>query len=100
MQFSKDNGHLYDVVAVSLDDNRVLWVDPKMTLPNAEATVAMAAARQGVEDRFFSEVPHGRYKTGDKYEGRGEMPASEFDDSDPDYIDVGGMGYPRGPRGL
>lgn len=70
MQFSADDGNLYDVVAVSLDDNSILWVDQKKTLPNAEAIVAMAVMRQGVEDRFFSEVPHGTYKQGDKWQGK------------------------------
>lgn len=71
MRFSEDDGNLYDVVAVGIDDSRVIWVDRKKTLPNAEAVVAMAVMRQGVEDRFFAPVPHGRYKEGDKYEGRG-----------------------------
>lgn len=70
MLFSDEDGHLYDVVAVSRDTNRILWVDHKKTLPNAQATVAMAVMRQGVEDRFFSEVPHGRYKEGDEWKGK------------------------------
>jgi len=69
MQFSEDDGRLYDVVAVSLDDNSVLWVDHKKTLPNAEAIIAMAVARQGVEDRFFAPIPHGKYEQGDQYKG-------------------------------
>jgi hypothetical protein len=70
MNFSDDDGHLYDVVAVSLDTNRIIWVDRKKTLPNAEAIVAMAVMRQGVEDRFFSEVPHGAYAEGDEWKGK------------------------------
>lgn len=70
MKFSADDGKLYDVVAVSLDDNSILWVEQKKTLPNAEAIVAMAVMRQGVENRFFTEVPHGTYKQGEKYEGQ------------------------------
>lgn len=69
MQFSKENGQLYDVVAVSLDTNEILWVDKKKTLPNAEAVVAMAVMRQGVEDRFFAPVLHGRYTEGDQWKG-------------------------------
>jgi hypothetical protein len=69
MEFSKDDGHFYDVVAVSIDDSTILWVYEKKTLPNAEAVVAMAIMRQGVEDRFFSPVPHGTYQQGDKYHG-------------------------------
>ena len=70
MRFSDDDGHLYDVVAVSLDNNRILWVERKKTLPNAEAVVAMAVMRQGCDDRFFSEVPHGAYQEGDKWQGK------------------------------
>lgn len=70
MEFSEDNGHLYDVIAVEIDTSRIIWVDRKKTLPNAEAVIAMAVMRQGVEDRFFCEVPHGRYEEGDKYEGK------------------------------
>lgn len=71
MNFSKDDGKKYDVVAVSLDDNSILWVDGPKTLPNAEAVVAMAVMRQGVEDRFFAEVPHGSYKVGDSWGSAG-----------------------------
>lgn len=70
MQFSADDGHLYDVVAIDIDTSRILWVDRKKTLPNAQAVVAMAVVRQGVEDRFFCEVPHGRYKEGDEWKGK------------------------------
>jgi hypothetical protein len=68
-KFSEDDGKLYDVVAVSLGDNSILWVDEKKTLPNAEAVVNMAIMRQGVEDRFFKPVAHGTYKQGDAYTG-------------------------------
>jgi hypothetical protein len=67
MQFSEDDGNLYDVIAVSLDDNTILWVDKKKTLPNAEAVVAMAVMRQSCEDRFFKPVPTGQFKQGDVY---------------------------------
>lgn len=70
MKFSPDDDSLYDVVAVSLDDNSIIWVDGPKTLPNAEAVVYMAVARQGVEDRFFSEVPHETYKKGDKWQSK------------------------------
>lgn len=68
-KFSDDDGKLYDVIAVSLDDNSILWVDEQKTLPNAEAVVAMAVMRQGVEDRFFKPVPAGQFKQGDVYSG-------------------------------
>lgn len=43
---------LYDVVAVSLDDSRVIWVETDKTLPNAEAIVKIAVMRQGCDDRL------------------------------------------------
>lgn len=67
MKFSADDGKRYDVIAVSLDDNSILWVDENKTLPNAEAVVAMAVMRQGCLDRFFKEVPAGSYKQGEIY---------------------------------
>jgi len=70
MEFSDDDGFLYDVVAVSLDDSKIIWIEQNKTLPNAEAIEAMAVMRQGVEERFFTHVPHGTYQQGDKYEGR------------------------------
>lgn len=69
MNFSKDDGHLYDVIAVSIRDSSILWVDRGKTLPNAEAIEMMAVMRQGVEDRFFTHVPTGTYKQGDQYHG-------------------------------
>jgi len=66
----KDDGNLYDVVAVDIDSNSILWVEPKKTARNAEAVIGMAVMRQGVEDRFFTKVAHGTYKQGDKYTGQ------------------------------
>ena len=60
---------LFDVVAVDLKSNQILWVERKKTLPNAEAIVSMAVMRQGVEDRFFAPVAHGTYNEGDRWEG-------------------------------
>lgn len=64
---------LFDVVAVSLDDNSILWVEKKKTLANAEAIVSMAVMRQGCDDRFFTSVPHGLYSKGDTYKGAGGL---------------------------
>jgi hypothetical protein len=69
-RFAEDDGKRYDVVAVSLSDDSVLWVEPDRNLPDAEAVVAMAVMRQGVEDRFFGVVPTGMYKEGDTYTGK------------------------------
>lgn len=70
VEFSEEDGHRYDVVAVNLDDSKVLWVEKNKTLPNAEAVVAMAVMRQGVEDRFFVPVAAGQYGAGDRYTGK------------------------------
>ena len=61
----------FDVIAVSTDTNRVLWVDGPKTAANAEAIIKMAILRQGVDDRFFSYAPTGTYKAGDTWEGNG-----------------------------
>lgn len=70
LTFSEPDGHLYDVVAVSLADHTVRLMDAKMTKPNAEAYVAMAVMRRGCDEEFFAEVPTGAYANGDKWEGR------------------------------
>jgi hypothetical protein len=70
MKFSADDGNLYDVVCVKDDDQTILWIEENKTLPNAEAIIAMAIQRQGVEDGMFVEVPHGIYKKGEIYKGR------------------------------
>jgi len=59
----------YDVVAVSLLDDTVLWVEENKTLLNAEAIIVMAVMRQGIKDRFFAHVPPGSYKKGERYAG-------------------------------
>lgn len=60
-----------DVVAVSIEGSKILWVDPDKTKSNADAIICMAIARQGVEDRFFTGTIPGKYKRGDKYDGDG-----------------------------
>lgn len=59
---------MYDVVAVNIDSNIVeaLFGENK-TLENAEAIVSMAVMRRGIKEQFYSEVPHGSLKVGDKY---------------------------------
>ena len=59
---------LVDVIAVSFGDARVLWVMPRKTERNAEAIIAMAVARQGVEDRYFTtDTRIGKWKIGNTY---------------------------------
>jgi hypothetical protein len=59
----------YDVVAVSLHNSSVLWVVGQKSAANAEAIIAMAVMRQGVEDRFFVMTVPGQYRVVDRYKG-------------------------------
>jgi hypothetical protein len=68
--FSKDDGHLYDVVAVNIKSGVVRLLDAGQTKPNAEAIVALAVARRGVDEEFFADVPANSYATGDKWGAR------------------------------
>lgn len=61
---------LYDVVAVEIATERVLWVVGGKTAENADAVVCMAVARRGVGDRFFVSVRAGLYHEGDTWMGR------------------------------
>jgi hypothetical protein len=58
---------LYDVVAVRIDDNSVRLLAEGKTKPNAEAIVNMAIARRGLDTEFYSDVPAGTYRAGDKW---------------------------------
>jgi hypothetical protein len=95
----------YDVVAVSLDDGKVLWVEEKKTKANAKAIVTMAVMRQGVEDRFFGIALAGKYEQGDLYTDSGleeDATAESIDDYkyNSEYITIGNTVFPRGHRGL
>lgn len=59
----------FDVVAVGLETNKVRLIAENKSERNAEAIVMMAVGRRGVEEEFFSEVPHGKYKEGDTWAG-------------------------------
>lgn len=61
-----ENKELVDVVAVS-HDSEVLWVYGPKDEANAEAAINMAIMRQGLEDRFFTTAPTGKFKAGDKF---------------------------------
>lgn len=93
---------LFDVVAVSADDSRILWVEKSNTKDDAEAIVSMAVMRQGVADRFFTLTAAGKYQKGDTYSGDSleKEGKAEPEAEDRDYFVVGGMMFPRGPRGL
>ena len=60
---------LFDVVAVNMDTNKVRLMAESKSERNAEAIVMMAVGRRGVEEEFFAEVPHGKYKAGDTWAG-------------------------------
>ena len=87
----------YDVAAITINGSEVIWVDGPYDAENADAVIKMAVMRQGVEDRFFAACKPKQYKAGDKWTGGVQL---ELPPEDPDYINVGGMRYPRGPRGL
>lgn len=69
LQFSAEDGHLYDVVAVDLHDSQVRVIEKCLTLPNAEAVIVMAVMRRGCDKEFFAEVPSGFYKDGQTWKG-------------------------------
>lgn len=69
MEFSVDNGHLYDAIAVNIETSKVRIFDRNKTLRNAEVISAMAVMRLGVEEEFYTEVPTGKYNDGDTYQG-------------------------------
>ena len=58
---------LFDVIAVNMETNKVRLMAERKTQRNAEAIVAMAVMRRGVEDELFVEVGHGTYREGDTY---------------------------------
>lgn len=60
---------LYDVVAVNIQTRVIRLLAANKSERNAEAVVAMAVARRGVGEEFYSEVPSGRYAEGDFWEG-------------------------------
>ncbi len=64
---TKEN-ELYDVVSVSIQTRKVTALyGERKTLRNAEAIVNMAVMRRGVDEEFYAEVPHAKYKVGDEY---------------------------------
>lgn len=59
---------LFDVVAVDIATSKVAALfGERKTLRNAEAIVNMAVMRRGVDEQFYAEVPHGKFKVGDAY---------------------------------
>ena len=58
---------LFDVVAVDQTTYEVRLLAQRKTLRNAEAVVTMAVGRLGVETDFYTKVPTGKYKDGDRF---------------------------------
>lgn len=56
-----------DVVAVEIATRKVLWTLGPRDEAGADASIALAIARQGVEDRFYTTAPTGAFHAGDAY---------------------------------
>lgn len=69
-KFSKDDGKLYDALAVNIKTGLVRMFGENKTLSNAEAISAMAVMRRGCDVEFYVEAPAGKYKEGDKWNGK------------------------------
>jgi len=61
---------MFDVVAVNFHTGVVRLMAENKSERNADAVVKMAVMRRGVDEEFFSEVPHGKYRDGDKWGGK------------------------------
>lgn len=61
--------YLYDVVAINIATGKVRLLAENKSEANAEAIVKMAVMRRGVDEECYAEVPAGKYKEGDNYEG-------------------------------
>ena len=59
---------MYDVIEVKLGTNRVSVMATNKTEANAEAVVNMAVMRRGLDGQFYTTVPSGTYKDGDRYQ--------------------------------
>ena len=60
----------YDVVAVDLNKHTIRFFARDKTLANADAIVAMAVMRRGVNEEIFATTESGRYQNdGEIWEG-------------------------------
>ena len=59
-----------DVLAVHLKTGKVRILAHNKDEENAEAVVAMAVMRRGVEDEFFVAVPSNSYSEGELWRGQ------------------------------
>lgn len=60
---------MYDVLAVSIKDQKVRILDTNKTKDAAEGVVMFAVMRRGVETEFYPIVEAGAYNEGDWYQG-------------------------------
>ena len=51
------NQHLFDVIAVNIETGEKRVMATRLEERNAEAFIAMAVARRGVEEEFYKAVP-------------------------------------------
>lgn len=59
---------LYDVIEVGMEKpHPVRIIDQSKNLKQADAIIAMAVARRGVEGHFFTSVQPDEYKDGEPY---------------------------------
>jgi hypothetical protein len=59
---------LYDVIEVGMEKpHPVRLIDQSKNMKQADAIIAMAVARRGVGDHFFTTVRPDEYKDGDPY---------------------------------
>lgn len=59
---------MFDVLAVNINTGLVRIIAHGKNEKNAEAIVAMAVMRRGVEEEFFTEVPSGSHSNGMQYD--------------------------------
>lgn len=93
---------LFVLVGVSLTDSTVRIMSEPMIHEEADACMKMAIARRGLNEEFFSVTPHGTYKDGDKWDGPKceHYKPEQIGEGDDAIVKIGGMWYPKGPRGL
>jgi hypothetical protein len=61
---------LFDVVAVSMVTDKVRVLGSSKSKDDADAIVAAAVMRCGIESEFFCKVHAGSYQEGDIWEGK------------------------------
>jgi hypothetical protein len=57
----------FDVIAINIKTNLIEIIANNKTEKNADAIEMMAISRRGVETHFYTTIPTGKYKSGDKW---------------------------------